>query len=80
MDQVLLPGSEQHSLGLVSQLVNGCRSVGGVFTLLWHNTTFVAPRHKRLYTAILDAVAALRPKRLDRTNTYDTGCQPQFTK
>jgi len=63
MDQVLFPGSEQHSLGLVSQLVNRCRSVGGVFTLLWHNTSFVTPRYRRLYTAILDTVAALEPGR-----------------
>lgn len=74
MDKVLFPGSEQHSLGVVWQLVNRCRSVGGVFTLLWHNTAFVAPRHKRLYAAILDAVAALEPKRLDRTKTDYSGC------
>ena len=70
MDQILFPGSEQDSLGLVLQLLNRCRGVGGVFTLLWHNTAFVAPRHRRLYAAILDAVANLEPKRLDRMKTY----------
>jgi hypothetical protein len=63
MDQVLLPQSEQHSLGFVSQLVNRCCRVGGVFTLLWHNSNFVTPRYRKLYTAILDTVAALEPKR-----------------
>jgi len=76
MDQVLFPRSEQHSLEIVSQLVSRCCSAGGVFTLLWHNTSFVRPRHKRLYTAILDTVAALEPKRFDRAKTYDSGCEP----
>jgi len=59
---------------LVSQLVNRCSTVGGVFTLLWHNTSFVAPRHKRLYTAILDTVAALEPERYGWKKAYDSGC------
>jgi hypothetical protein len=63
MDQVLFPQTEKHSLGFVSQLLNRCRSVGGMFTLLWHNSNFVTPRHRKLYTAILDTVAALEPNK-----------------
>src|SRR5437879_6900094 len=72
MDQILFTGSEQDSLRLLLQLLNRCRSVGGVFNLLWYNTRFVAPRHKRLYTAIVDKVAAPEPKRLDRGKSYDS--------
>jgi hypothetical protein len=45
------------SLQAVTELVARCRTVGGVFTLLWHNSTFIEPAHRQLYTQILDLLA-----------------------
>ncbi len=38
----------------IATLVNRSRAVGGVFTLLWHNTTLVNPGHTALYLRLLD--------------------------
>jgi hypothetical protein len=43
------------------RLLAQCRSVGGVFTLLWHNTNFVQPEHVRLYRQLLAELAPLEP-------------------
>jgi hypothetical protein len=64
MDQVLLNMSADDALQTVSDLISRCRNVGGVFTLLWHNSNVVATRHRRLYTTVLDLLAAEKPGRL----------------
>ncbi|HWC20224.1 MAG TPA: polysaccharide deacetylase family protein [Terriglobales bacterium] len=64
MDQALLDMSIADAMQMVSRLIARCRNVGGVFTLLWHNSNAVARRHRRLYAAILDRLAAERPARL----------------
>jgi hypothetical protein len=43
----------------LSRLLAACRGVGGVFTILWHNTTFVDPSDVELYREVLGALAAL---------------------
>jgi hypothetical protein len=45
----------------LTRLLGACRSVGGVFTLLWHNTSFVDPSDVELYYEVLGALAALEP-------------------
>jgi hypothetical protein len=45
----------------LSRLLDACRSVGGVFTLLWHNTSFVDPSDVELYHEVLGTLAALEP-------------------
>jgi len=45
----------------LSRLLSSCRSVGGVFTLLWHNTSFVAPSDVELYRDVLELLAPLEP-------------------
>lgn len=37
------------------RIKNACRQVGGVFSLLWHNSFFPTCAEKDLYTQILDA-------------------------
>jgi len=46
--------SSEQSLEIVGECVERCRAVGGVFTLLWHNSTLIEPAYKRLYLPILD--------------------------
>jgi len=36
------------------QCIARCRAVGGVFTLVWHNTRILNPEHKALYQTLLD--------------------------
>lgn len=45
----------------LTRLLATCRSVGGVFTLLWHNINFVAARDVALYREVLDALTPLEP-------------------
>jgi hypothetical protein len=45
----------------LSRLLAACRSVGGVFTLLWHNTSFVDPCDVDLYREVLDALSTIEP-------------------
>ena len=57
MDSTLLSYmqvSEDEALKKTRQCIAHCRAVGGVFTLLWHNTRIMNPRHKALYQALLD--------------------------
>ena len=64
MDQALLRLSVRDAVEKVSRLIALCRNVGGVFTLLWHNSNAVAMRPRRLYTMILNMLAAEKPARL----------------
>lgn len=57
MDTCLLDPAQvrgYESLNLVSQLIDKCRAVGGVFTFLCHNTTLRDPSFGRQYEQILD--------------------------
>lgn len=57
MDSTLLSYmcvSEEEALEKTRHCIDRCRVVGGVFTLLWHNTRIMNPRHKALYQALLD--------------------------
>jgi hypothetical protein len=49
----LTPG---RGLEEILRCVARCRSVGGVFTLLWHNGTLVNPRYGDLYRRLLDSL------------------------
>lgn len=53
--------TKQESLDTLWRLLCTCRDVGGVFTLLWHNTSFVDPNHIDLYLELLGALAELEP-------------------
>jgi len=44
----------QASLPLIEECLKACRMVGGVFTLLWHNTTLLDPAYGNLYENLLD--------------------------
>lgn len=44
-------------LAAVLRCVERCRLVGGVFTLLWHNTTLLEPAYGNLYDLLLDHLA-----------------------
>lgn len=45
------------SLQAVEQCVARCRCVGGVFTLLWHNTALIDPVYNGLYDEMLKTIA-----------------------
>lgn len=42
------------SLCAIDDCIQACRAVGGVFTLLWHNTTLMDPSYGNLYRDVLD--------------------------
>lgn len=44
----------RQSLNLIFDCLARCRSVGGVFTLLWHNGTLMDPLYGDLYGRVLD--------------------------
>lgn len=46
----------ERSLELVADCIERCRSVGGVFTLLWHNDALIEPSYGELYPRILSRV------------------------
>jgi hypothetical protein len=41
----------------VNQIISRCRMVGGIFTLLWHNDTFLNPFYHEVYLGILGNLA-----------------------
>jgi hypothetical protein len=45
------------ALSKVSDLLARCRSVGGVFTLLWHHTNLMESRQATVYRQLLDQLA-----------------------
>jgi hypothetical protein len=47
----------RESLLAIRNLLDRVRIVGGVFTLLWHNTKLIDPPYRRLYAFILDLLA-----------------------
>ena len=57
MDSTLLGYMQldpEEALQKVRDCVARCRTVGGVFTLVWHNTRIVDSRHRLLYENLLD--------------------------
>jgi hypothetical protein len=44
---------EQESNEQVQDLLNRCRAVGGVFTMVWHNNHLLDPRYHSLYIRLL---------------------------
>lgn len=48
--------NEEAALEKVRDCIARCRAVGGVFSLVWHNTRIMNPRHRWLYTQILDSL------------------------
>ena len=48
--------SREQSLATVKECVEHCRAVGGVFTLLWHNSALIEPTYRDLYAPILDTL------------------------
>ena len=38
----------------ISQLLDRCRMVGGVFTILWHNDSFLDPFYRDVYLGLLE--------------------------
>jgi hypothetical protein len=47
---------EEAALEKVRDCIASCRAVGGVFSLVWHNTRIMNPRHRWLYIQILDSL------------------------
>ncbi len=46
----------EQSLAAVLECIDRCRVVGGVFTLLWHNTSLIDPRYGDLYRDVVDTL------------------------
>jgi hypothetical protein len=49
------------ALSLLRKLVARCKSVGGVFTLGWHNTTLMDSGYTKTYQTLLDEIAGSPP-------------------
>jgi hypothetical protein len=49
--------SREQSLATVNECVDRCRAVGGVFTLLWHNSALIEPAYRHRYLPILDTLS-----------------------
>ncbi len=56
MDRTLLAYmglTKNQSIEAVNQIINRCRMVGGVFTILWHNDAFLNPFYRDVYLGLL---------------------------
>lgn len=49
--------TRQESFQALQQCIDACRVVGGVFTLLWHNTSLVDPVYGDIYERTLDQLS-----------------------
>lgn len=47
----------QNSRQLILEMASRCRTVGGVFTLLWHNDSLVNPIYGNIYSEVLNALS-----------------------
>jgi len=62
---IVMDGTLLHYMGLtphesleaVGELVARCRAVGGVFTLLWHNSSLMDSTAADLYRGLIDSLA-----------------------
>jgi hypothetical protein len=50
----LTPGG---AVAATKEIVARCRTVGGVFSLVWHNTRIIEPGARRIFQALLDHIA-----------------------
>lgn len=49
------------TLQMVRDCIASCRTVGGVFTLVWHNTRIMNSSHRTLYQQLLDDLVGTPP-------------------
>ncbi len=62
MDRTLLAYmglSKGQAIHAVKQLVDRCRMVGGVFTILWHNDAFLNPFYRDVYLSLLETLSGV---------------------
>ena len=62
MDRTLLAYmglSKGQAIHAVSQLVDRCRMVGGVFTILWHNDAFLNPFYRDVYLSLMGTLSGI---------------------
>jgi hypothetical protein len=62
MDRTLLEYmklTKDQAIGDVKKLTARCRSVGGVFTILWHNDAFLDPFYRNVYLGLLEILQGI---------------------
>jgi hypothetical protein len=62
MDRTLLGYmglTKGEAVDAVSKVVNRCRTVGGVFTILWHNDAFLTPLYRDVYLSLLGTLSGV---------------------
>jgi hypothetical protein len=62
MDRTLLGYmgfTREESIHEVRKLLARCRSVGGVFTILWHNDAFLDPFYRNAYLSMLESLQGI---------------------
>lgn len=62
MDRTLLGYmgfTREESIHEVRKLLARCRSVGGVFTILWHNDAFLDPFYRNAYLGMLESLQGI---------------------
>jgi hypothetical protein len=52
---------EDESVRQIQEIINRCRTVGGVFTLVWHNNHLLDPKYRSLYVRILGLLESTLP-------------------
>ncbi len=64
MDRTLLGYmnlTEERSVEAVQRCVRSCATVGGVFTMVWHNNTLLEPKYRSLYVKLLRVLEGAEP-------------------
>jgi hypothetical protein len=51
----------EDSVNQLRQIIDRCRAVGGVFTLVWHNNHLLDPKYRSLYMRILGLLESSSP-------------------
>jgi hypothetical protein len=62
MDRTLLAYmglSKDQAISEVKAIVARCRSVGGVFTILWHNDAYLDPFYRSVYLGLMDTLQGI---------------------
>jgi hypothetical protein len=60
--------TKDQTIHRVNQLIDRCRVVGGVFTLLWHNDSFLDPIRRDVYLGLIGSLLG--------TDNYDWQAEP----
>jgi hypothetical protein len=71
MDRTLLAYmglAKSEAIHAVKQMMERCRMVGGVFTILWHNDAFLNPLYRDVYLSLLGTLSG--------TENYDWQAEP----